>query len=68
MVFYTLMIHILAFCLDFEVAKTIHVFQLLIQGFGGHWRLLTGVWYVDPDLDKVTGLWYTHMPNFGSRS
>ena len=27
---------------------------------------LTGVWYLDLDLDMVTGIWYTHDPNFGS--
>ena len=27
---------------------------------------MTGVWYRDLDLDMVTGLWNTHVPNFGS--
>ena len=60
------MIQILALYLDFEGAKNIHVLQVLIWGFGGHWRFLTGVWYLDLYLDMVTGLWYTQDPNFGS--
>ena len=62
------MIQILALYLDFEGAKHIHVLEVLIWGFGGHWRFLTGVWHPDIDLDMVTGLWYTHIPNFGSLS
>ena len=27
---------------------------------------LTAVWDLDLDLDMVTGLLYTHVPNFGS--
>ena len=27
---------------------------------------LTGVWYLSLCLDMVTGLSYTHVPNFGS--
>ena len=52
----TTMILILALCLDFEGAKNIHVLQVLIWGFGGRWRFLTGVLYLDLDLDIVIGL------------
>ena len=38
------MIQILALYLDFEGAKTIHVFKVLIVGFGGCWRFLNVVW------------------------
>ena len=31
-------------------------------------EVLTGVSYLDTDLDIVTGLWYTDVPNFGSLS
>ena len=55
----------LALPLDFEGAKNIHVLLVLIWGFGGHWRFLTGVWHPDIDLDLITGLCYTHIPNFG---
>ena len=48
--------------------------------FGGCWRFLTGADVLDHDrdvslkvlgvsvidLDMVTGLWYTHIPSFGS--
>ena len=54
------MIQILAFYLDFEGAKYIHVLKVLIWGFGGRWRFLTGIWHLDLDLDIVTGLGYTH--------
>ena len=54
-------LRILSPYLDFEVAKKIHV-------IGGCCRFLTGVWHPDIDLDMVTGLWYTHMQNFGSLS
>ena len=50
------MIQILALYLDFEGAKNIHVLKVLIWGFGGRWRILTGVWHLDLDLDMVTGL------------
>ena len=68
LVFDTPMIRILAPYLHFEGAKNILVFLVLIWGFGGHWRFLTGVWHPDIDFNMVTGLWYTHMPNFGSLS
>ena len=32
------------------------------------WMFLTGVFYLDLDLDIITGLWYTHVPNFASLS
>ena len=56
------------FCLrlDFEGAKNIHVLQVFIQGFGGRWKFPTRVWLLHIDLDMVTGLLYTHVPNFGS--
>ena len=50
------MFSILALYLDFEDAKNIHVLQVLIWGFGGHWRFLTGVLHLDLDLDMVAGL------------
>merc|ERR1711954_366006 len=59
------MIPILALHLDFEGAKNIHVLKVLIWGFGGRWRFLTGVWNLDLDLDMVTCLWYTHYLNIG---
>ena len=40
--------------LGLEVAKNIHVLLVLIWGFGGCWRVLTGVWHLDLDLDVVT--------------
>merc|ERR1711954_85239 len=51
----TPMIQILALYHDFEGAKNIHVLQVLIWGFGGRWRFLTGVWHLDLDLVLVTG-------------
>ena len=49
-------IRILALYLDFKGSKNMHVIQVLILGFVGHWKLLTGVWYLDLYLDVVTGL------------
>ena len=66
--FDTTMTQILALYLDFKGAKNVHVLQVLISGFGGRWRFLTGVWHPDIDLDTVTGLWYTPIPKFGSLS
>ena len=37
------MIQILALYIDFEAAKNIHVLEVLIWGFGGCWRFLTGI-------------------------
>ena len=48
-------IRILALYLDFEGAKNIYVLQVIILGFGGHWRFLTGVLHLDIDCDMVTG-------------
>ena len=45
-----------ALYLDFEDSKNIHVLKVLSWGFGGHWRILTGVWHLDLDFDIVTGL------------
>ena len=50
------MIQIVALYLYFEGAKDIHVLEVLIWGFGGCWRFMTGVWHLDLDLDMVTGL------------
>ena len=55
------MFWILALYLDFEGSKTINVLQVLIWG-------PTGIWHLDLDLYMVTGLWYTHVLNFGSLS
>ena len=68
LVFDTPMIQIWALYLDFEGAKNLHVLLVLIWGFVGHRRFLTEVWHLDLDSDIVTGLWYTHDPNFGSLS
>ena len=54
--FGTPMFLFVALSLDFEGAKNIHVLSVLIWGFGGHWRFLTGVLHLDLDLDMVTGL------------
>ena len=44
------MIRIVALHLDFEGAKSIHVLQVFIWGFGGCWRILTEVLHLDLDL------------------
>ena len=49
------MFQILTPYLDFEGAKNIHVLKVLIWGFGGHWRVLTGIPHLDLDLDMVIG-------------
>ena len=54
--------------LGFEGAKNIYILQVLIWGFGGCWRFLTGILHLDLDLDMVTGLRYTHDSNFGPLS
>ena len=54
--FKTPMSQILALYIDFEVAKNTHVLEVLIWGFGGGWRFLTGVWLLDLDFDMVTSL------------
>ena len=56
---------ILALYLDFEDAKNIHVRQVLIWGFRGHWRFLIRVLHANIDLDMVTGLWFTCILDFG---
>ena len=53
LVFYTPMLWILFLYLDFEGAKTIYVHKVLIWGFGGYWKFLTGIWHLDLDLDMV---------------
>ena len=60
------MVQIWALYLNFEGTKTINVLEVLIWGFGGCRMFLTGVWYLSLCLDMVTGLSYTHVPNFGS--
>ena len=44
----------------------INILEVLIWGFGVCRMFLTGVWYLCLGLDMVTGLSYTHVPNFGS--
>ena len=56
LVFDTTMFLILAFYLNFEGAKKIHVLYVLIRGSGSHWSFLTGVCHLDLDLDMVTGV------------
>ena len=51
---------ILALYLDFWRCK------VDLCPFWGCWRILTGVLHLDTDLNMVTGLWFTHVPNFGS--
>ena len=60
------MFWILVLYLDFKGAKNIHVLQVLMRGFGWHWRFLTGVLHFDLNLYMVTGPWYSHTLNFGS--
>ena len=62
------MLSVLTLYLDFEGARNIYVLSVLIWSFEGHWGFLTVVWHRDLDLDMVTGLWYTHLPNLGSLS
>ena len=59
LVFATPIFPVLALCLDFEGAKNIYVLNVLIWGFGGGCRFLTGVWHLDLDLVMVSGLWYS---------
>jgi len=65
LVFGTHMFQIWAHYLDFEGAKNIHVLQVLIRGFRGHWKFLIGVLHANIDSDMVTGLWFTRILNFG---
>ena len=47
------MFWMLALYLDFRGAKNIYVLEVLIWGFGGCWRFLTGVWNFDiPGMSK----------------
>ena len=62
------MLQILSLYFEFEGAKNIHVHEFLILGFGGHLKFLMRVRYRNLYLDMVTGLWYTHVLNFGSLS
>ena len=50
------MIQILALYLDFEAAKIIHVLEVFIWSFAGHWRFLTGVCYLVLAVIMVTSL------------
>ena len=54
----TSMFQILALYLNFDGAKNINVLLVLIWGFGGRWRFLTGAWHPDNYLEMVTGHWY----------
>ena len=63
MVFDTPMYQNLALYLHFEDTKNMHVHKVLIWGFGGYWRFLTGVWQLDLYLDTVSGLWCTDSQN-----
>ena len=54
--FDTTMIWVLALSLDFGGAKNIDILQVLIWGFKGCGRFMTGVWHLDLDLHMVTGL------------
>ena len=64
LVFDTPIFQIFTLTLDFKSAKSIHVLQVRILGFGGHWMFLTEFWNIDHDLDMVPGLWYNLVPNF----
>ena len=55
----------MAFKIDFELEKNIHILQVLIWGFNVGWMFPTKVLHLDLDFDLVTGLWFTHIPNFG---
>ena len=66
MIFGTPLFEILAFYLDFEGAKNIHVLQVVLWGFGGCWRFMTGVLHPHIDLDMVSDLLYSIIQNFGS--
>ena len=50
------MIQILALYLDFEGEKNVHVLQVLLWGFGGHLRFLTGSLHPYINSDIVTVL------------
>ena len=50
------MIQILGLYLDFEDAKNICDLSVLIWGFEGHLRFVTGIWNLDLDLDMVSRL------------
>ena len=41
---------------DLNGAKNINVLQVLIWGFGGGWRFLTGIWNLDHVLDRLKNL------------
>ena len=58
------MFRILTLYLGFEGAKNIHVLQVLIWGFGGHWGFLTGVLHLDLDLDMVRNLAWIFLEVF----
>ena len=58
----------MAFYLDFEGVKDIHVLSVLVWDFRGCLRFLTRVWLPDLNLDMVFGLCHTNGPNFGSLS
>ena len=45
------------FWLSIFVFKGAKIINVLIRGFGGHWRFLTGVWHLDLHLNMVIALW-----------
>ena len=63
LVFDILMVQMLALFFDFEGAKNLHVFYVLIWQFGGHCKFLTWVWNLDLYLDMVSCPWFLHDPN-----
>ena len=58
------MFEVLALYLDFEGEKNICVLQVLIWGYGGCWRLLTGVCHLDLDLDWLRNLAWIFLDVF----
>ena len=55
------MFQIFTLYLNFEGAKNIHVLQVFILGSEGHWRFLTVVRQLYPNLDTITGFLYVHV-------
>ena len=51
---------------DFEGTKNINVLWILIWGFGGHFRFLTGVWHLGHDLDGLSYLAWNFPEVFNS--
>ena len=53
LVFDTYMIQILAYYLAFKGSNNIHVHWVLIWGYSGGWRVLTGVWHLDLEFNML---------------